>query len=232
MEHNTSTFTITETTAESTTTTTTITTKTSFALDRDFSSSSSHLTGRTNNDNIIRSPPTQSRRQKTLVRPERERVDTHHRQYHYRQRAANREPDSIAPSSTGNQPFRPSEDHLQQEHQYHHQKDIHLDSTTTNRQSGNIHDTNSEPKMIRRGRSVLGRKTSKRMGGAGHQMVEEEDDDDEDLPGGGAIDLTKPLTFWEKLPDPWLTYCCLLTCCVPSAILSICGKSHCKYICI
>jgi chitin synthase len=219
MDHDNTFITATET-AE-TTITTTAETVTRFTLDHTLSTSSSHLTGRASSTDTstVRSPP-QTRRQKSLVRPERERVDSHHRQYHYRQRATSSDPHTIAPSSTGNQPLRPSEDIEQQVH-------FAYDTSTISHRQSNSHEKTGAPRLVRRGKSVLGRKTSKRMGatGSGHQVVAEDDDDDdeENLPGG-AIDLAKPLTFWEKLPDPWLTYCRLLTCCIPSAILSICGK--------
>lgn len=223
MDHDNTFISVTET--EKTTVATTEETVTHFTLDQHDSRSSSHFTGRVSstdtNNSPVRSPP-QSRRQKSLVRPERERVDSHHRQYHYRQRATSSDPHTIAPSSTGNQPLRPPEDMEQQVHFTH-------DTSTISHRQSSSHEKSGAPRMVRRGRSVLGRKTSKQMGASGssHQMVVEDDDDDDDgeenLPGG-AIDLAKPLTFWEKLPDPWLTYCRLLTCCIPSVILSICGK--------
>lgn len=46
------------------------------------------------------------KRGKSLVRPERERIDPNHRQYHYRQAAGQAPLDNIEPSTTGNMPSR------------------------------------------------------------------------------------------------------------------------------
>lgn len=45
------------------------------------------------------------KRGRSLVRPERERIDENHRQYHYRQAASNTHQENIEPSRTGNVPL-------------------------------------------------------------------------------------------------------------------------------
>jgi chitin synthase len=78
------------------------------------------------------------RRQKSLVRPERERNDPNNRLYHYRQRAVNghNESNQLVPSTTGNQPA-PSAS------QYAFKP---LERRQTAREQ-----------LLRRGRSILGR---------------------------------------------------------------------------
>lgn len=117
------------------------------------------------------------KRQKSLVRPERERNDPNNRLYHYRQRAAHGQ-DDLAPSTTGNQP--PI--------------------------------VNQREQFLRRGKSILGRE-EKQVGES----------------TGGAI------TFVEQKKknngfNPWMTYCVILTCCIPKQVLRCVGKflSLCK----
>ncbi|KAG0167648.1 Chitin synthase, class 3 [Apophysomyces sp. BC1015] len=119
------------------------------------------------------------RRNKSLVRPERERIDPSHRQYHYRQATINRGSEHVEPSTTGNQPTRQRT----------------LERRPTRRQS-----------VPRRGRSILGREE------------EEAKQSDEE-------NLDEPPTTNSKtcLPDPWLTYCRLITCCFPKPVLRLAG---------
>ncbi|KAF7724964.1 Chitin synthase, class 3 [Apophysomyces ossiformis] len=72
------------------------------------------------------------KRNKSLVRPERERIDSTHRQYHYRQATINRGSEHVVPSSTGNQPIR--------------RNTLERRPTRTNKNT-----------TLRRGRSILGR---------------------------------------------------------------------------
>jgi chitin synthase len=119
------------------------------------------------------------RRQKSLVRPERERNDPNNRLYHYRQRVTNTTEDetNLAPSTTGNQPVR------------------QLERRPTKREV-----------LLRRGRSILGR---------------EEKQDDELL--GNSIDYNSDKKRSCTDFNPWLTYCHILTCCIPSPFLRCVG---------
>lgn len=78
------------------------------------------------------------RRQKSLVRPERERNDPNNRLYHYRQRAVNgqNERNHLAPSTTGNQPTPVTSQQVSKP----------LERRPTTREQ-----------LLRRGRSILGR---------------------------------------------------------------------------
>lgn len=111
------------------------------------------------------------KRGKSLVRPERERIDPNHRQYHYRQAASQAPTDTVQPSRTGNLP------------------------------------------PIRRGKSVLGR-------------------EEKGIPVDGTpieFEYNQPptkSTWSSKLPGPWMTYCYLLTCCVPPQLLLCAGRTN------
>lgn len=145
------------------------------------------------------------RRQKSLVRPERERIDATHRQYHYRQRAQHRGSGYIEPSTTGNQPTRNDTGRKR------YAADRRGDPNAAGRASG--------PLGVHRGNSILGRSEK-------HAR----NDTDEDLKGG-AIDLSssdRPSRIRCSGGALWLTYCRLLTCCIPGCVLTICGKWY-KY---
>ncbi|CAO3647059.1 unnamed protein product [Cunninghamella echinulata] len=183
-------------------------------------STSSRISRNNNTDQEQQqSPP---RRQKSLVRPERERVNPTHRQYYYRQHAVTLVNDRVAPSTTGNQPLSdmqqqssPSMERVDdddQHHHYHHQN-MNTKTTTTSLERKS---TFSKGTFLKRGKSILGREKANNI------FINDDDDGDNDSKTG-AIHLSKPLTFWEKLPGPWLTYCRLLTCCIPGTILSVFG---------
>ncbi|KAI8393356.1 chitin synthase-domain-containing protein [Radiomyces spectabilis] len=116
------------------------------------------------------------KRNKSLVRPERERIDPNHRQYHYRQAATKRGPDHVVPSTTGNQPARP------------------LERRPTARQV-----------LLRRGRSILGR--------------EEKQAEEDDI----VAQPRRKKSCWKSLPSPWMTYCRIITCCIPKPLLRMVG---------
>ncbi|KAI8137132.1 chitin synthase-domain-containing protein [Fennellomyces sp. T-0311] len=150
------------------------------ALNQNIGSSSA-----TDNSYLLQ-PSQRPRRQKSLVRPERERIDENHRQYHYRRHASTSR--GVAPSTTGNRP---------------------MERRVTGR----------KPTVIRRGKSILGR--------------EEKDDDDDPRRqigaglsgsgGEGAVNTEYRDSFWQQLPNPWLLYCRVLTCCIPGSLLTACG---------
>ncbi|KAI8335421.1 chitin synthase-domain-containing protein [Chlamydoabsidia padenii] len=82
------------------------------------------------------------KRTRSLVRPERERVDKTHRQYHYRQAANKQDQVEVAPSTTGHLPSKSNEQGLVQ-------TVIPADPSTTN--------------LLRRGKSILGREEKQEL---------------------------------------------------------------------
>ncbi|KAI8367213.1 hypothetical protein EDC96DRAFT_157336 [Choanephora cucurbitarum] len=142
-------------------------------LNREFSTSS-HEAMASDAEAFITQPV---KRGRSLVRPERERVDPNHRQFHYRQAAIQAPADTIQPSRTGNQP-----------------------QTLTRRGT-------TKSVVLRRGKSVLGR--------------EEKGADEDDF---AYLQEDTKKSWKDKLPRPWMTYCYLLTCCIPPQLLSLVGK--------
>ncbi|KAI7860221.1 chitin synthase-domain-containing protein [Circinella umbellata] len=73
--------------------------------------------------------------------------------------------------------------------------------------------------FVRRGKSILGREEKdenedpRRHIAAGGGMSEQ----------GGAVNMEYQESFWKTLPNPWLFYCRLLTCCIPGSLLSAVG---------
>ncbi|KAI9318391.1 chitin synthase-domain-containing protein [Dichotomocladium elegans] len=160
-------------------------------------------------DEIVAStPPTPTkppRRQKSLVRPERERIDEHHRQYHYRQQAMTTTTRVVEPSTTGSRPA-PSE----QRPRY-----------ASGRWSKPAEDR-SNP--LRRGHSILGR-SDRRPG----------DEDDVGAAGGAVMTSSQSPSklassnqspskrFFCNCSNLWILYCRLLTCCIPNFLLRLVG---------
>ncbi|KAG2226467.1 hypothetical protein INT45_014211 [Circinella minor] len=188
-----------------------------------------------NNNNNYVNNNNRPRRQKSLVRPERERIDENHRQYHYRQRATHRE--RIEPSTTGSRPLTTTT----VEDNHHHHNVTFIDTSSSKNQNGINTSEERLPAVlapagtaeakkrsyssgrrggghhhapVRRGQSILGR--SQKYLGRGAP------DEDEDEGVVGAVD------FNEKTPRScssrlWLTYCRLLTCCIPNPLLRCMG---------
>lgn len=153
------------------------------------------------------------RRQKSLVRPERERNDPNNRLYHYRQRAANgQNVENLAPSTTGNQPLNTTtnaarlsqQQQLQQQQQQQQQEFRPLERRPTARQQ-----------ILRRGKSILGRE-EKHVGQIRGGAIDFDDNDEE-------YNIDKGRSCWSKF-NPWMTYCRILTCCVPKQVLRCAGK--------
>lgn len=142
---------------------------------------------RRNMSKSSQSDPNRPRRQKSLVRPERERNDPNSRLYHYRQRAAN-EPDHNHPSTTGNQP--PTSHPLPP-------TPVQLERRPTARQQ-----------LLRRGKSILGR--------------EEKQEDGDPFEQDGSDDSAKKKGCLSGF-SPWMTYCRILTCCIPKPLLRCAG---------
>lgn len=136
------------------------------------------------------------RRQRSLVRPERERNDPNNRLYHYRQRANQQEETQIAPSSTGNT----TTANIQRQ-----------PSAASTRQTRPLERrTTTREQFLRRGKSILGREEKQE-----HLTIT-----------GGAIDYYDEEEVSRKCCsgfNPWMTYCRILTCCIPKQILRCVG---------
>ncbi|KAK3831206.1 MAG: putative chitin synthase 5 [Linnemannia elongata] len=139
-------------------------------------------------------PTTGFRRQKSLVRPERERIDRNHPQYYYRNATQNLDGSHIKvqASTTGNDP------------------NIAPNSSTTAGSGG-----------IRRGKSVLGREiekpgTMRNKAKAAAAPKRKTIADIKNLKNP----LKKEKREW---PSKWIIYYNAITCCFPAAILKRCG---------
>ncbi|OZJ03005.1 hypothetical protein BZG36_04675, partial [Bifiguratus adelaidae] len=166
------------------------------------------------------------RRQKSLVRPERERIDPNHRQYHYRQRAVeNLGPDQVAISSTGNAP-------LGRGLSYRGYNNYDQEDEPRASAGGNVLRSLSQRVPLRRGKSILGREeprggTIRRPNGRQASIRQRNG------AAAAAIGATgEPVTdqhlldenTHKKNHDAWMIYCYALTCCFPGNTLSIFGK--------
>lgn len=156
------------------------------------------------------------RRQKSLVRPERERIDPNHRQFHYRQRATEHlGADRVAASTTGNIPL--------------HYQDV------TERRAQRLP---SFRRSIRRGKSILGREEPpkekihvqpatkplpKVAVGGDRGGADTSDEGIDSAATANAVVLDNELPKG-KLPDVWSLYVRALTCCFPSSVLQTLGK--------
>ncbi|CAO3589037.1 unnamed protein product [Absidia cylindrospora] len=141
------------------------------------------------------------KRSKSLVRPERERIDKQHRHYHYRQatkRQVEKSQDAdkvVAPSTTGHTPVRSIERHSSL------RTDIVGDPFVVPPTAAAAA-ADSSRLLLRRGKSILGREEKQPL-----------------------QDISEPPDGNEKRTwtDPWFTYCCLITCCFPSQLLRWAG---------
>ncbi|KAG0280658.1 Chitin synthase, class 3 [Linnemannia exigua] len=146
-----------------------------------------------NSANRTQRPTTGFRRQKSLVRPERERIDRNHPQYHYRNATQNLDGSHIKvqASTTGNDPM--------------------MAGTPTTAGAGGI----------RRGKSVLGREiekpgTMRNKAKAAATPKRKTIADIKNLKNP----LKKEKREW---PSKWIIYYNAITCCFPAAILKRCG---------
>ncbi|RUS15398.1 putative Csh5-chitin synthase 5 [Endogone sp. FLAS-F59071] len=141
------------------------------------------------------------RRQKSLVRPERERIDPNHPQYYYRQRAENLAPEQVALSTTGNKPIAPNGRQLSE--------------------GAPVQRYTAAPDM-RRGKSVLGRdepREARQRPSAGRVMSATMS-----VGGGGGQRKPppSPVKKRENGPSLWIVFCYVVTMCCPAPVLSGC----------
>ncbi|KAI9487953.1 chitin synthase-domain-containing protein [Zychaea mexicana] len=177
----------------------------------------------------LSSSGTRPRRQKSLVRPERERIDENHRQYHYRQRATNR--NNIEPSTTGSRPgavataaagaiVTATVASTSQVGTASGGAVAGASAITPGyaagprkRYSSGRRGDGHHHAPVRRGQSILGRSEK-------YSRRSPDEDDDEGVVG--AVDFTEEShrSFSARL---WITYCRLLTCCIPNPLLRCMG---------
>ncbi|KAK5003625.1 hypothetical protein LTR28_009935, partial [Elasticomyces elasticus] len=149
-------------------------------------------------------------RKKSLVRPERNRIDKDHPNYHYRKHAQNM---TVLPSSTGNDPM--VEDHLEAETLSSEETDIksfmHPESAVTE---------SPLQGRARRGRSATV-ETAHTIGGRKLQKTLSRKDT-------RALEAEEKRRQKEKddamTPNLWSVYCHLVTFWCPDAILRCFGK--------
>ncbi|TYJ51248.1 chitin synthase 5, partial [Cryptococcus floricola] len=156
------------------------------------------------------------RRKKSMVRPERERIDPNHRLWHYREHAAEDQVD-VQPSSTGNQPY-----HLRT----NGGANLRRGKSLLARETEDIDDS-SGLNLFKRGATIrrkASRAAPRQAPPSGAQS---------NRAGAGA---TKPdeadvgccACLGDFAPGPkdcWMTYCYLITICIPGFVIrGIFGK--------
>jgi hypothetical protein len=156
------------------------------------------------------------RRQKSLVRPERERIDPNHRQFHYRQRATEHlGVEQVAASTTGNIPL-------------HYQE-------VPERRAQRLPSFRRQVPPVRRGKSILGREEPSK-----EKSNVKSARQTQNSPSAGGSDSSETITGIDsaapanavilddqsknRLPDMWNIYVRALTCCFPGSVLRSFGK--------
>ena len=147
------------------------------------------------------------KRKKSLIRPDRERIDPSHRQWYYRNHAANLETDKVgfAPSSTGNIP------QMGQRAPGSYAPSGHQNGSSAGMSAGSG--------GLRRGVSVLGRDPEAQYETGFARF----------RPGTLRRGPKPQPIDKDKTPaDPsststWMWYCYIITCCFPSFLLQRCG---------
>jgi len=148
-----------------------------------------------NSANRTQRPTTNFRRQKSLVRPERERIDRNHPQYYYRNATQNLDGSNIRvqASTTGNDPM--------------------MAPTNNSTVVGGA--------GIRRGKSVLGREIEK----PGQMRNKAKAAASKRKTIADIKNLKNPLKKEKReWPSKWIIYYNAITCCFPAALLKRCGK--------
>ncbi|RUS27151.1 hypothetical protein BC938DRAFT_483649, partial [Jimgerdemannia flammicorona] len=173
---------------------------------------------------------TKPRRQKSLVRPERERVDPNHPQYYYRQRAESLDPDQVAQSTTGHAPMvgpdgRPLSDPSSR--------------YPSLRRAGVTPTPNNSPVPpadgVRRGKSILGREEpgmhrgrtlrDRPPGAASHARPAVTKEGTTNHAIAKSSTGPKPVVAKKKEDGPtlWIVFCHVMTACFPAPVLSTIG---------
>lgn len=164
-------------------------------------------------------PPADFGRKRSLIRPERNRIDRDHPNYHYRQHAQNM---TVLPSTTGNDPI--TEDHGEAETLSSNSTDV----KSLNRldQMGSAVDSDYSPPRRggNRGRDAHAHASSedKEMGGRSKLQRKLTRKDAK----GSALDEKRPNRTAESIRPPslWNVYCAIITFWCPDALLKCFGK--------
>ncbi|KAF6754184.1 chitin synthase [Ephemerocybe angulata] len=147
-------------------------------------------------------------RKKSLVRPDREKIDPHHRQFHYRNHVAQLEEESgnrigVMPSTTGNYP------HPQQQQQ---QRDsLRRGRSLLAREEGDVHESGLN--IFRRAQTLRRKKSAAAAAAAAA------------APSRPPEAAKKSRGCW-KGPGPggpWMTFCVIVTFWMPGFVLKSCG---------
>ncbi|KIR58105.1 chitin synthase [Cryptococcus bacillisporus CA1873] len=147
------------------------------------------------------------RRKKSMVRPERERIDPNHRLWHYREHAAEDQVD-IQPSSTGNQPY----------NQYNNQRsgaNLRRGKSLLARETDDVDDS-SGLNIFKRGATIR-RKESRAMPRQVPSATQS------NRVGGGPKEDEDCCCLGNFAPGPkdcWMVYCYLLTICIPGFVIA------------
>lgn len=176
------------------------------SLTIDTSNAASRNGGSSNGSGNSGRPNTNFRRQKSLVRPERERIDKNHPQYFYRNVTQNLDGShvKVQASSTGNDPTgggggaAPS---------------LARGRSTSGGFGGGI----------RRGKSVLGREPEK----PGQTRATKASSAPKRKTMADIKNMKNPLKKKEEKrewPSKWIIYYNAITCCFPAALLKSCGR--------
>ncbi|RXW24535.1 hypothetical protein EST38_g1315 [Candolleomyces aberdarensis] len=148
--------------------------------------------------------PSKVYRKKSLVRPDREKIDSHHRQFHYRTHVAQLEEEAggrvgVMPSTTGNYPHAQQRDTLRR------------GRSLLAREEG---DVNESGLALFRRAQTLRRKKSAAAAAAAAQPPQ-------------AHAPKKKRCCWNGPGPggPWMTYCLIITFWMPNFVLRACGIS-------
>ncbi|OZJ04508.1 hypothetical protein BZG36_02238 [Bifiguratus adelaidae] len=193
--------------------------------------------------------PTRPKRQKSLVRPERERINADHRQYHYRQHVAEQLESGwrggFEASTTGNAPLYNLENGPRgavtgvwpPQPLYPSEEPGALNDHTgrTTPPTMPMQNLNLHP-LLKRGKSILGREEPQMK----EKMPETKSKAAKAIvspfepPAPTTATKTKKIRVpgatdqsgERKWPDCWQTYCRLLTCCIPGGLLELFGMPN------
>ncbi|ODQ67036.1 hypothetical protein NADFUDRAFT_9032, partial [Nadsonia fulvescens var. elongata DSM 6958] len=171
-------------------------------------------------------PANEFQRKKSLIRPERSRIDPDHRNYHYTQLAAQQaDRINVMPSSTGNDPILQEENILYEQPETGdlndsniYQNDEARDGTYNDREEDYelkggraVYGLNDEPEAIATSPAIpLKQDPSLNKTGSPANVI---------LP---AVQ-TKPVQPAGPVPSLWMTYCNIVTFWAPAPLLKLCG---------
>jgi chitin synthase len=153
-------------------------------------------------------------RKRTLIRPERQRVDPTHRNYHYLQHTQQQNM-PVQASTTGNRADAPLE-----EYDY---DDVDESNLPYNEQNYGPESPDQSPRSptraeLMRGKSILGRELPQRIPLKPEEPVTPHTKLKKHRPGTVKRKLNEPVHM-----TPWVFYCRTITCCFPGSLLRCFG---------